>query len=772
MPPTSTDFNATYDTALPTLTESGKPPVSRVTSADQVRNLCQAWMRNDQWRAEKRARVTGLIEGNPPYRATDLRNAGRADACNVNWRMAEAYEEAAKGAFYDVFSEAPTFASIDMPQRPEDTINRSSVVTYAFHRLLKKNASWDMTMQGSIQEMVRFGAGPVMFEDDTDYRPRSVQFQYLQVPDGASCDVNKWECAAVRIDYLAHQLYEFIRDPEAAETMGWNIEATRKAIMEAYPETEGGTGNIQMNWEWHQEQLKLNTYSYSAKSRTIRVFHFFAKEFPEGNDGGRITHAIVLMDVVQGTDTNQFLYKKDRRFSNWRECIHPMYYAYGSNGKHYGVTGMGVKMYGAIECQNRLLCNTYDKVFAPKIMFKPTTASGKQKFLMTRMGDYGVLPEGYDSVQVGLQGLIEEALAFNRQVENIVSTNLSSYRQNLQQKDGNPITASEVEYRASEQAKLGKTQLNRYYEQLDWLYQEMYRRASNPAITETDPGGQDILEFQAYCAAYGIMPEELRSASCVKATRIVGQGSSYMRQQTLDFLLQLSGTLPEDGRVNLIKDVVASRAGQELVNRYYPPETPNKLASDQEAFATSQVADMKIGVPAVVTSSQNPLIYAETFLKAAAQALGSLEQGADPREVYSFLEMVGPAIAAHVQRLEQDPTRQQAAKVLGEQLKEIAAATDQLGKRIQQDAQEQQQAQQMSAKMQMEAAAAQQKMQIDAAKAQQQMALKQQKTQVDMALKQRKTQQGMALSDAKTASDIFRRNRAEQQAAEEENDSE
>jgi hypothetical protein len=392
-------------------------------------------------------------------------------------------------------------------------------------------------------------------------------------------------------------------------------------------------------------------------------------------------------------------------------------------------------------------------------MFKPTTASGKQKFLMTRMGDYGVLPEGYDSVQVGIQGLIEEALAFNRQVENIVSTNLSSYRQNLQQKDGNPITASEVEYRASEQAKLGKTQLNRYYEQLDWLYQEIYRRASNPNITDTDPGGQDILEFQAYCAAYGIAPEELRSATCVKATRIVGQGSSYMRQQTLDFLLQLSGTLPEDGRVNLIKDVVASRAGQELVNRYYPPETPNKLASDQEAFATSQVADMKIGVPAVVTSSQNPLIYAETFLKAAAQALGSLEQGADPREVYNFLEMVGPAIAAHVQRLAQDPTRQQAAKVLEEQLKEIAAATDQLRKRIEQDAKQQQQAQQMDMKSQMEAQIRMRDMQLDEAKAKQQMTLKQQKTELDMALKRQKTSQGMALSDAKTASDIFRKNR-------------
>lgn len=767
------NFTDSYDTSLPTLEPSGKPPETRITSANFARNLCQAWIRNDLPRSAVRAKVSGLIEGNPPYRSVDLRNAGRADACNVNFRMAEAYEESAKSAFYDVFSEAPTYATVQMAERPEIEINRTNVVTLGFHRLLQTNASWDMTMQGSIQDMVRFGAGPLLFEDGVDWRPRNIQFAYLQVPDGTTCDVNKWEVAGVRVDYLAHQLYDFIRNPEAASEVGWNVKQTRDAIMQAFPESQGGTGNLQMNWEWHQEQLKTNTYSYSARSKTIRVFHLFAKEFPEkGQSEGKISHAIVLADMVQETDVDEFLFRKIGRYNTWQECIHPMYYSYGSNGKHYGVTGMGVKMFGVIECQNRLLCNMYDKVFSPKVMFKPTTASGKQKFLMTRMGDYGVLPEGYDSVQVGLNGLIEEGLAFNRELGNVVNSNLSQYRQNLQEKNGNPLTATEVQQKASEQARLGKTQLNRFYEQLDWLYSEMYRRATRLDITEGDPGGKEALAFQAYCEENGVSRRELSDIECVKATRIVGQGSQYMRQNTLQNLLGIAGTLPEDGRTKLVQDFIASTAGQELVSRYYPLKTPSTLPDDQVAVATGQVADMKIGVPAVVTASQNPLTFADVFLKAAGQALKTLGKGGNPEEVVNFLQLVGPAVAAHVQRLAQDPTRQQQAKILQEQLVKLAKTTEQLTKRITQQKQQQQAQAQEQKKLQMQAFMAQQamdpktqlaaaqlksKMAQDNAKTRQQLQLKRAKTQQDMALKAAKTKQGLALSDAKTATGIVQK---------------
>ncbi|MBM2845746.1 MAG: hypothetical protein HW407_1058 [Bacteroidetes bacterium] len=767
-----------YDTSLPTLTPGGDPPETRITSASFARNLCQSWVKKDQSRSEGRARVSGLIDGNPPFRESALKAAGRADAINVNFRLAEAYEDAAKSAFYDVFSQAPNYATVTMRERPEIELNRSNVVTMGFHRMLKTNTSWDMTGQGSIQEMVRFGAGPLIFDNGEDWRPVNIQFGYLQVPDGASCDVNKWEVAGIRVDYLAHQLYDFIRDGKAATDVGWNVDQTRNAIMQAFPENQGGFGNT-MNWEWHQEQLKTNSYSYSVRSKTIRVFHLFAREFQKKGDAeGKISHAIVLADMVQETDSEQFLFLKIGRYSSWQQCIHPMYYSYGSNGKHYGVTGQGVKMYGAIEAQNRLLCNIYDKVFAPKVMFKPTTASGRQKFLMARMGDYGVLPEGYDSVQVGLNGLIEEGLAFNRELGNLVASNLSQYRQNLQEKNGNPLTATEVQQKASEQARLGKTQLNRFYEQLDWLYAEIYRRATRLDINEGDPGGREALEFQSWCEERGVSRRELADVESVKATRVVGHGSEYMRQNTLQQLLGISGTLPEDGRVKLVQDYIASTAGQELVSRYYPMSTPSTLPDDAVAIATGQVADMKIGVPAVITASQNPITFADVFLKAAGQALQTLGKGGNPDEVVNFLQLVGPAVSAHVQRMAQDPTRQQQAKILGEQLDELSETTDKLVKKLIQQKKQQQASARENQKMQQQAALAQQamdpktqlaaaqlksKLSQDDAKTRQQLKLKRAKTKQDMELKAAKTKQAMAMSDAKTATGMVQKHRQQSQ---------
>jgi len=45
----------------------------------------------------------------------------------------------------------------------------------------------------------------------------------------------------------------------------------------------------------------------------------------------------------------------------------------------------------------------------------------------------------------------------------------------------------------------------------------------------------------------------------VEATRTVGQGSQFAKQQLLGTLLGLSGSLPEGGKVNLLKDYIAAQ---------------------------------------------------------------------------------------------------------------------------------------------------------------------------------------------------------------------
>lgn len=790
-----------YDQALPSLNESGRPPESRIQDPEQVRALVLLWLQNDRvGRSPKRALVDGLLQGNPPYRRSDLINAGRGDVTNVNWRTAEAYEEAAKGAFYDVFSEAPSFAAVELDAatpyeglEPDKIVEWGNIVSEEFHYLLRSDRSWDSVMQNSIRDMVRFGAGPLVFQDKTDWRNRNVPFSCLQVPDDASSDVNQWEVASIRIDYLPHQLYDFIRNPDAASEVGWNVEATRKAIINAAPDVQGN--GTTLTWEWVQQQLKQNSYTWSARSRVIQAVHFFAKEFPrEGEPEGRISHAIILLNVTANgpasDSSSSFLYKRERCFNSWQECVHPMYYSQGEGGKHYGVTGQGVKMYGAMEAENRLMCNMVDRAFAPKIMFKPTTASGKQRMLPQRLGDYAILPEGYDMQQVAISSLVEEGMVTRREISNIVSANLSSYRQNLESpKTGNPITRGEAEIRAADQARLGKTQLNRYYEQLDWLYEEKYRRACNRSLSKQDPGGAAALEFQEKCKARGVPAEALLHYCEVRAMRVVGQGSQYLRQQTLDFFLGIGGTLPEEGRENVVKDAIAARAGQYMVARYYPQREAGQLASDQLAFATSQVADMKIGVPAIVTSSQNPMVYAQTFLQAAGQALKSMEQSTPQTlvqqgsQVLAFLKLAGPAIASHLQRFANDPTRQAAHKSLEQQFKQVAQAADQLSKRVQQAAQKQQEAARRQQQEQMEAgeealavargqdpdlvvglAGVERKGRIDALKADSQARLKAGKQQVDLGLKTTAAAQDMTLKDALAAAEILRK-KAEAQAA-------
>jgi len=187
------------------------------------------------------------------------------------------------------------------------------------------------------------------------------------------------------------------------------------------------------------------------------------------------------------------------------------------------------------------------------------------------------------------------------------------------------------------------------------------------------------------------------------------------------------------------------------VDRYYPVAEASKLPDDQYALAMGQVADMKIGVPAVVTDTQNPAIFAQTFLQAADQAAGSLQQGANPQEVASFLDLAGQAIAQHLQRMAGDPSRKQLVKQMTEQWKKLAQVHDQLVQHIQEQQQKQQDEQQ---RMQQEQAAMQSDFALDQQRMQNDFAIKSQKTQAGIADKNIKTRQALTLNDAKTAHKI------------------
>jgi len=723
--------------------ETLKAPETRMRSAADVSSYVRRLIDNDAKRSYKRARLNGLIDGNPPYKASKLREQGRGDACNVAWGRARSYMESGSGQFYDLFNDAPGYITIRTGYgTPEQKETWSNIISEEADRALKYNPVWDYEMSLSLDNMVLHGCGPLLFEDAYRCLPKAFLCGDLKVPEFTKSDTYYWESGMIQATYYPVELYEFIQDEKSATAVGWDVEHTKKVIANAM-NIKSETG-ISYEWEFYQSELKNNALSYCDESKICRLAHVFWQEFD-----GRITHAIVERDNASGLEC-KFLYINIGRYADFKNAIHPMYFDHGNGGYHHSVTGLGVKMFGAMEYENRLICNLGDKAFSPKMLFKPTTADATQKLQLARFGEYGVLPRGTEAIQTPVQGVMQESLEMYQLVQSLNQDVLGNYKQVSVPASGNPATKYEKMMEAALQSALSKTQFNRFYAQLDQLYQEIYRRLSKSS--STCPIAKD---FQDKCKERGVPKEALQKTENIQATRVVGQGNGFMRKQSIDALLPMAGAMPEDGRANLIRDKIAAEAGQSAVNRYYTQKPP-QMASDQEVDAKLQVTQMQSGQPTTISASQNPVIFATTFTQAAMQSLQSLQKGGDPHEVLRFLSLAGPAIAAHLQRFEQDPTRKQVHEQLTGQLKQIGQATDQLKQGLMKQAQEQQAQQQKQQQTMTDA-------QLKQAKTQSDIQLKQVKTQAQLKQSEQKHQMKMAqevqdlhLKDAKTAAEIHR----------------
>jgi hypothetical protein len=253
----------------------------------------------------------------------------------------------------------------------------------------------------------------------------------------------------------------------------------------------------------------------------------------------------------------------------------------------------------------------------------------------------------------------------------------------------------------------------------------------------------------------GVPMEAMGRLEKVQATRVVGQGYSFLRKASIDSIFQVAASLPEDGRNNLIADKIAAEAGQAAVQRYFP-QAKDKLPDEQVAEASQWVGLAKIGVPPVVTSSQNPVVFAHTFLAACVVAVQSLQQGAQPEDVLKFLDVLGPGIMAHLQRIQNDPTRQQVYQAMLQQWQQLAQITDRLKAMAGKVAAQRKAQQEKTAGAMTDEQLKQVKLASDIKNKEQKTEAQLRQSQEKHALKMAQGTQELTLADATTAAEIHR----------------
>jgi len=739
---------------LENLNKDGSPPETRLKDPQEASQMLNQMLYADAMRNSTRSRLRGLIDGNQPYSPAELRKNGQAFRTNVNFRESEAFLGQATGNFYDVFAEVPTYATVRTKYGHDEAKVQewSGIITEEFDRLQKADRDFDYLMQLSQREMVLIGIGPMCFEDATNWKCKAIMATELLVPDGTKSNTSDWKVAMVRVKMGVDELYQKIENEDAATANGWDVEACKKSIMDAMPEPyRRGT---QWNWEYVQQQLRDNNISYSARCDVVLATHVLYKEFD-----GKISHRI-----IDERNTQVFLYSKIRRFDSWDSVIHPMYYDRG-DGTHHGVKGLGIKMYQAMELKNRLWCATFDAAFArTQIMFKPNSPNALNKTSVVQMGPYSILPPDYDVVQTNISGVLDAPMAAMASLDGVIQGNTAQYRQTLTKPQGNPRTATEIQAIISQQSALGKTQLNRYYEQLDRLFEEKYRRAVNLNLPpNVDKDWDEAIAFQQRCVDRGVPKQALLDVDYVQATRTVGQGSQFVKQQVLGSLLNIAGMIPSSGQQNLLSDYVASLVGQQMVNRYVPQSQTDAKTQDQVALATLEHTSIHTGNPAIVTDTQNHPVHCTIHLQAATEAANSLQQGGNPQEVLLFLQGIEQHVSQHLQKMQNNPIQANMVKMFAQQLQEMDKVVQELASHVQEQAQAQAQMRQAQAiqsgqdpKTAILAAQTQQQIMRDNQLAMAEMQRKAAKSQVDSKAKIAKTTADINRANAQAAADINR----------------
>ncbi len=425
-----------------------------------------------------------------------------------------------------------------------------------------------------------------------------------------------------------------------------------------------------------------------------------------------------------------------------------------------------MKAFRHLEVSNRLKCQTVNRAFIDAcLVYQTGSARNNDRISPTVWGSIFRLPANGELKQVTIQGATSGIMEVDRMLTNHLANNIGMFNQRtLSREDGKgeQPTATQVNQQVAKESTLSEGQITLFYQYLDTLYAEMFRRAADPSTSD-----DEAKAFQKELFDDGVPKQALADMEYVRANRQSGYGSPQMALLKQQQMMAIVPMLPEQGKQNWLEDAVTTIEGPEKTDRYAPRTyVPNQ----DDSIAALENGLIQEGRAPVIASGQDDVVHLNSHFQDAQDVLGPLSQQMqtgqqiDPQSLQSS-EQYGstmiPHMEAHIARLQNDPMRKGQAKLFQEQLRQLVSFDQKLRielRQAQRDqeiaVQQQQQATSLNALDQAKVQSIQTQTQLAAQKTQSQIQNQTAKTIHGLRLKSLKQGVDMNLDVAQTAADI------------------
>lgn len=726
---------------LGALTEKGKPVETRLKDVKSAISIFKTLFKADEKSAVNRARIDAMFDGAAPYNQGSLATSGQPLKTNLNFGEAQRLLDISLSAYVDLYSSLERLVEVrgTMGEASEITPLEDIVADELTHML----RSWPEFHSAYLRlctTFIKHGVSIAYFDTPDDWKFRVGGFTDILIPRQTPASESCIDVAIGRRQYLLHELNAFIKNPEAAAKIGWNVDEVKRVIQKNASTKGRGSGSMESDMEYEalQAEFKNNDIYTGIQNPTVSVLHFWIKEMD-----GSVSHYICCEEMPK-----EFMYKKVSRYETAEQAYVMFTYGVGSNGTYHSVRGLGQRIFAHIQTSNRLRCQQIDgAMLSSAVMIQPENQRSLDELQFTYYGAYAVMspnvrivekaiPNLGTAVQPALEDLTNQ-LQLNTDTVSTYGPNQSSpYRNQMQVSADMDVTT-----------RLSGASLNLFYASWTRLLREVVRR-----VVTTKKRDKAVKDFFARCEKRGVPEQFIKTMDLdrTKAVRSIGNGSYANRMLALRELQGISGQFDDVGRRNLTRDIVSTRVGHDLADRYVPANVEKRPTIDVK-IALFENQQLQQGSQIPVIASELHGTHLEIHVPVLQQLIESIDAGQmDPMQALPMLQSFYQHISETAQFAAGDPALEglvaqtkQVLQYAEEAINNTMKAAEKIQReQMQQGGGEQMQQQQPDPKLMDH----QIKMQIA-----------QEKAELDMAIKQKKHEQEMAIRDAEAALE-FRKN--------------
>lgn len=579
----------------------------RVSSPADVISAYSRMYNDDRDRAYDRSLIQEMLHNFPQNQEGGAKE-GKAECSNVNWGDAEKkFEEECAPYLPLPFANSILFTTpLKRPAKNDSDMIGTPIERSLWEGIIAEEATktfrtWEMFAPYHIQCVAACQADGLAFytfDDVTDWRPRVLTLENLKIPNGSK--IGNLKQAACEIRISPDEIYQKIKHPESATALGWNVEQTKTALMQACP----APNNDDLNWEKWELHFKNKEITLGDSSTATSPWIFF---------WDRETNGTCSQYITRKEDSDkEFIYKKVGKYTSMKKWIHTFMQCIPQKGTYHEIRGVGHRLYSKAMEVNRKINKFSDLTeFDSTPILETDTSVSAQEMEIETFGMFEVMPPGYKVPNRQIPDYTRSIIPGIQFFQGLL--NNATHRPAINPDGDTPKHLMDAYL--MNQAQTSNSGEMLYYQAAEGLYREMFTRLSEKNYDPVLPGGREAADFRMRCHLRGVPIDVIYQVDldAITVVRVIGGGNANVREMKLQSMSERANNLDPVGKNLFEHDLWAASLGEQAADKYCPVSDTARLPQDA-SIAQNENGQILNGEPIQVLDGQDDEVHAQMHL--------------------------------------------------------------------------------------------------------------------------------------------------------------